>query len=534
MEGSASPRPARHAARSGPQGPGHAALWAAGGTLTLACVAVPAVSAVGAMVEALWVKPAAATPHARLLAGSALWAACIATLSTCTAWPAAWAARQRGWSVLALLLVAALMPPYLAYTGWGLLRAPGTWLGDWLARAGQGGAAWAPVWFGRGLAVVGLGLWAAPLAALVMTPSVLAVDASSLDQARLDAPRRRDRWLLALRLSAGGVARAWALVWLVALGSAVPLHLAQVETAALGVWRALDGFGTLSAGSAVLSAWPVLAAGAGGAWLLARAAWDPVPVSWGGERERASTWAWWLSLALVGVAALGPVLLFAWSLRSFSSLGVFWRVSGREVEGSLGVAGLVVGASLVLALAGWSASRARAGWVRGLAGVSLGLWLLGALTPGVIVGRAVLWSWGWADRLADSPVIVAMAHLARFGAVPALMGLWLGRTEAPELAWIRALDGAGKLWAWWQTAGPARLAAACGSALAAGALSLHEIEASVFVQPPGLGSLPRTMLQHLHYNRTEDLSAAGLWVVGTGLAAALGVALAGWAASRWR
>ena len=62
--------------------------------------------------------------------------------------------------------------------------------------------------------------------------------------------------------------------------------------------------------------------------------------------------------------------------------------------------------------------------------------------------------------------------------------------------------------------------------VAAAALSLHEIEASVIVQPPGRESLAQTLLGFLHFSRMEDLSAAAINLVGLGL---VGAVLTAWA-----
>ena len=50
-----------------------------------------------------------------------------------------------------------------------------------------------------------------------------------------------------------------------------------------------------------------------------------------------------------------------------------------------------------------------------------------------------------------------------------------------------------------------------------GALSFQEIEASIMVLPPGVESLARDMLQHLHFARTEELSVTSVIVVSIGL-----------------
>ena len=83
-------------------------------------------------------------PSARLLATTIGWALGIAIVSTLLAWPAAWLIRRKGWSIVPLLLVPLLLPSYLAYSAFGLLRSPGTLLGDWVQNLAKEGYLWAP------------------------------------------------------------------------------------------------------------------------------------------------------------------------------------------------------------------------------------------------------------------------------------------------------------------------------------------------------------------------------------------------------
>jgi ABC-type spermidine/putrescine transport system permease subunit II len=85
--------------------------------------------------------------------------------------------------------------------------------------------------------------------------------------------------------------------------------------------------------------------------------------------------------------------------------------------------------------------------------------------------------------------------------------------------------------AWWHLCVRPRFGAVIGIGLAAAALSLHEIESTVFVQPPGPTSLAQYVLDKLHYNRNEDLCAASanLFLVGLVIAG-----IAGWLIGRVR
>lgn len=458
-----------------------------------------------------------AIPDPWVLVRTLAWASAIGGIATAWAWPLAWAIRPGRWWLLGLVLAALLMPPYLAYAGWGMARAPGTMLGDWLARQGQGPRPWLPTAFGRALAVLGLSLWAAPLATLALLPRVLNIDQAVLDASRIDPMSPVRRALLVARMSGAGLLAAWGLVALVMLGSAIPLHVAQVETWAVVVWRAMDEAGADGRARAWGASGPVLVAGLVGARLVCRALTRRRTEELGAQRAARGRASGWLALIVIAAGVGAPLAIMALGLKRAGSLARFWSVNHEDVRSSLEIAGMTaLGAGMVTVAtwAGLSASSARA---RALAAASLWVWLVGALVPGVLVGAAVSRAWSWNGWMMDSPLVVVLAHLARFGAVAAVAGAWMARSEPRESRDLRRLDGAEGLVGWWRSAVVGRSAVIPAAGIAVGLLSLHEIEASIFVQPPGVGSLARTILSLLHFNRSEELSAAGVWVVGGGL-----------------
>src|SRR5690606_38286480 len=106
-----------------------------------AAVLFPAGFAAGEVIAAIADAPAALSlsrGDLHLLGLTLGVAGIIALLATTIALPAAWATRTWRGPALVALLVPMLLPSYLAYSGWGLLRAPGTALGDWLMMGGWG------------------------------------------------------------------------------------------------------------------------------------------------------------------------------------------------------------------------------------------------------------------------------------------------------------------------------------------------------------------------------------------------------------
>lgn len=508
--------------------------WLAPGAL-VAIVAIvigwPAARVLFAAVSAGGRRSAAALPVSlspALLAESVGWAGLIALIATILAWPGAWLIRRAGWRAAPWIAAPMLLPPYLAYAGWNLLRAPDTWPGAWIERLAAHGHRWAPIASGRALAVLGLALWAAPLAAFTIALTLRRIDDDLLDQMRLDGGRARDR----LRLALPGPAASVVFITLLMLGSAVPLHLAQVPTWSIVLWQGLDLTPPGEHWRLWARAWPLLLIIAGGLALLARLA---RPGSgWAGPTARARARPGpWSVLGAVIVPVLGvgaPLLLFAVHLRSARSLATFWRVSGRAVVDGLAVAAAVGAVSMLVVLLAWAAMPGpRAGRQRGLvAGLVIAL-AVTALMPGVLVGSAVAGAWDRVALVRESMAILVLAHLARFAALPALAGLWLRSAEPREDREARLVDGAGTLAGWARACWPGQAGVILSAGLAAAVLSFFEIESSVVVQPVHVENLSRQLLGYLHFARTEEMSAAAVTLLAAGVVAA---AATGWLARR--
>lgn len=468
--------------------------------------------------------PSAGVP---LLGRTFLYALAVGVLATVAAWPAAWASRVLSERWVPIIAVPMLMPSYLAYAGWGLLRAPGTWLGDWLA---AGSPTWSLV-AGRVLAVLGLALWSWPLGALILGAQVRRIDRSLLDTLRLEPVSPWRRAGLKLALTRGAIASSIGAVGLLMLGSIVPFHLAQIEVYGTVVWRTLDESAWDQRWRAWAAAWPVLIVAAGAGWAIGRrlpatdrGEADLAPgVATPGERVASARPPLVLAGAVWAASVLLPLVIFAASIRESRSLITFWRVGG---EGFVASAGIAAGAGSVGALIaaagaiGFGSSRA----VRLATAWLAGLLLVASLVPGVLVGSATAAAWNRFEAtrwVGDSGLILVLGHIARFGSVAALVGWWLARTEPPDERALRRLDGGDTLRGWARASLPTQAGGIVGAGLAVACLSFHEIEASVMLQPPGAGNLAQTVLSFLHFARMEEMSAAAVYILGLGLAGAL-------------
>jgi ABC-type Fe3+ transport system permease subunit len=503
----------------------------------------------GVAIEML--PPLSLVPNLPLLIQTLAWAIGIALVATLFAWPGAWAIRRRGWGIVGLICVPLMLPNYLAYAAYNIIRSPGWFLGNWLETLAKQGYTNAPMYAGRVIALVGLSLWAWPIAAIILGASVKRLDPSVLDALRLEPMGRLRRALVTLRLCRAGIIGAVGAVTLVMLGSAVPFQLSMVSHYAIKVWLDL----TLAPGSwrVWAAAWPLVLIAFIAGWLIATRIIHSIRTQEDSDtstptpflRPRVSL-SRCFAVSLWFASVIIPLALFAVSLSvvntdhgialaldQWKAIPRFFKVAGDSITGSLWVCAAVGGISLIITTAVWQslscvARQSLAGSRPTLILFTTRAFLIAGLLPGVLTGAAVSAAANMTDAtrdLADSPWILVIGHTARFAFVPALIGCWLAAIEPRQERELRALDGALNFTGWAMASLPIQAGALIAAALATAALSLHEIEAAVVLQPPGTPSLAQVMLAYLHQLRMGDLSAAGVVLVGGGLIVAIIAAL---------
>ena len=444
------------------------------------------------------------------------------------------------------LLLPLLMPGYLAYAGWGMLLDPSMWLGDQIAQQAEAGARWLPGFMKQTCAVFGLALFASPVSGIILAASRRRAGAGVDALTRLDLASPRRRFLLSLSAHRWAVLTAIVAVMLLMLGSSIPLHLAQIRTHAIVLWSELSLAGPDEMPGVWLGAWPLvgLAIGAGywisGACMTTRVD-DRSNRAHAGVHRRDRL----VVCACIGVFVLaigGPVGLFVWDLGPglWPELREFWRTTHGGLLSSVwialwvGVGGVVLSgltAASVTSVTSWTSAAAgsRGARVSRLC-ARLALWVMcsAALLPGVLIGTAVGRAWsgigtvlGW-HFVVDSGAAVGLAHLVRFGFVSILTGLVAARAEPDGVSDLRRLDGAVGLAGWWRTGFGMHWPVIAGGGLAVAAMSLHEVESAVMLQPPGPGALSLRMLELLHYARREALSAGAISIFAIGGVLAIG------------
>lgn len=500
----------------------------------MALIAMLAVIPTGFEISAAAIDPAAwgdmpfSGTRIAFLARSVWVSAVIAGAACIFAGPLAQLLRRTGPGAAALLIAPVWMPAWLMYAGLNLARAPDTILGGAIIEWALPDHRWALVALGRTLAIASMVLWSVPIAALVMA-AVGDPDADAADELLRTEPLG---WLHRIstrfRLRRSAWLAAFGAVVLLTLGSSIPLHLAQVDTDTIVMWRALADRSPDRWGGIWLGSYPqLIIALIGSVWFITKLGTksrpgentQPIFVSPLALSTRLGAWFIW------SLAAVLPLALMASSLDSWSSLSHWIGLNRRAFAASGTIAGIgaaVIGVASVAIAASASSERV---WSRRCARIIAAASLLSFLLPGVLVGAGFA---RFGARLNIDPAVLGVAaSIARTLFVAGIAGLILANAESPEHRAMRQLDDRGDALGW-ITTNPARaLRLFCGAGLGAFLLGLHEIEASVIIRPPGMANLPQQMLADLHYARLEQLSAGGVVIglLAIGLGSMIGLIL---------
>lgn len=478
----------------------------------------------------------ATLPTWQLITSTFAWCGGIGLGATLLGIPGAWLLRKRPWS-LPIILIPLVLPSYFVYGAANLLRAPGTWLGDWSAAIGEGGQVWVPVVLGRVLAAISLMLWLWPLASIALAPSVSRIGQSEIDSARIDgAPAYSvaSLFMFANR-TRGGLLCAWCLCSIVLIGSPIPLHVAQVPTLCMHIWAVL----VQNPGDATawLSAWPLCLCAVGGGVLVSRAM----------HANQANTYDASAITSSGGSGATGSVVIVLLLCSVVLPYTLFFRYlhSPREVNNfvSLNSSELIISALTSLCVAIGAAGLGCLAWLfrstqfsrsnhggGALAILIVTIWASLLLAPGVLIGAAV------SQVLQSSRIFsyveigaVSIAHLLRYGALAVCTGWFLASSEDADVRASRTLDTGGGLRGFITLCFAPRWPILAAASFAIAMLSLHDIDTTILLQPAGLTTLPQLLLSYLHFFRTEELSAAMIVLISACSAPAVALS---WIASR--
>lgn len=459
---------------------------------------------------------------ARVAGITLAWAFGAALLAGVPGWICGRAMRsgRAGGVVLAGSLLAILLPPYAVFWTWWQALGPGSAVGDWAARTDMGGSL-------RGvLLAAGLVSWCWPITAWCVAAQRSGGEVHERELLDVD---RGGMW--------NGLARAWRRDWpglalgigataFIVAGSTIAFDLAQVPTWGFEL-RTLDVQGT-PVGGVLRAAAPALVMAGLGALALACM---PVRPREEGEEgpHRAIGWG---ALLIVGALVVIPLgVLFAALVRHGAFEG-FRTLALRGATGTVltalgagALGGVIALGHLALAARGALRDDHALRW-RVAERVLLAGWLAAALVPATVYALALTLSYnreGFAARVYDSPAIVVLAEVGRFGAVAAWLGRLAAWGEPEERRRLRALD-AGP-WRGLLTAlAPQAWGAALGGGLLVAALGAGEVVVTARVEPPGWAWVATSLLNAIHYQQPDAVLGSLILLIGMAVVAAVVVA----------
>lgn len=431
---------------------------------------------------------------------------------------------RKGRALSVLLISPLILPSMMLYAAGNVLRAPDTIVGHALVSFSTSSEdlRWVTIWAGYAIAVMGLAIWSAPIGG-VFVASGLGFRSSALDEMiKLEPVGWIGRGYLWVRVHLSLLVRAWVLLTVLMLGSAVPMHLAQLDTWSIVIWRQLAESAPKEWGSVWISAYPMVVAGGVGAWVLTRSTlrkesnhtqdrgYQPLPVSKKVKMLAIGVWA---------LGALVPLVSMLVTLDDFDSIIQFWHIQSDAMRDS-GLIALMTGlftmgiALLVSIILGNPSIR-----IRRLGAMSVFVLCVLGLIPGVLIGAAIArYPLPWLMQGWTGAVFASCVRTAFIGAI---VGALCATSESQERQSSRWQMAGGSVVGWFGAVFPSIRGVIIGSGIIGGVYSLYEIEASVMVRPPGMSNLPQQLLSDLHYARIEQLSAAGVNLLVIGLVASI-------------
>lgn len=433
---------------------------------------------------------------------------------------------SRIWTAICVAVLC--IPPYLLYWVWGLVRLPGSPIGEWARQEPWRASAlqvWQLWW--------GLTWWTWPLVALVIAAAVRARPRAHDEMLVLDGARRpRRAWIMLTEVKPAmalgvGLALLSTLTGFAAFDLAsTSLPMAETYGSVLRRLRFEVGPDASMIASGPLIVISVIIAGAV-ALLSVRSSFEAEEQTVSGNR---------LSHLLLGLAAavsialpVGIMLDRLGGLEPFARLG---PLEGRAIGESLSWA---VGAGMLFVLIavghafGWSHPKSA---VRRLTTVSAAGWVIMGVMPAAARGAALLQSHAVATKLVPPglypemlwltlpggqylawPVLVIIGYLASYSLISVLIGWWMARGEDESLRFSRLLDGAVRFRDWLEARGWSVIAAGAVAGLLGAVLSLGDVSTTMIVLPPGPQSLTQRLLNKMHYAYEDSALATCLMIM---------------------
>ncbi len=432
--------------------------------------------------------------------------------------------RRRGYVPLAALMIVPIcLPSYIVFFSWWQSWPADSAIHQWVVSRQLMQQA-------RELTLLlGLLCWSWPLVAWCVAASGSAsTSAIREDMLLLDGAGAVTIWIDRLRRDLPGLLLGGLLVFLATINNTTCFDLAEVFTFANEL-RAIEAFGANPRDMWIAGAPAVgiAALGAAVVWFLLAGVREQ-RISF--QSCRASRTAWIVTACIWLVSVVLPLTLFTlhlWRLENGAAvIHNFFQLYGRSVFNTLMYA-VISGTCAALAAIGlaaaWQDHRRGVRLCANMIGVS---WIIMGIVPGTMVGVALHSAYAvrvMGYKVSDTPAILVIAHLASFGFAAVLLGRWMA-SEPSAMTDLRRVDGAQSLIGLMAASWPRLLAAGLATLAIVTVLAVGEIAVTAKVSPPhrvGEGPLALSLLNDMHYQRPQTVTAAALLMVVGSLIAAL-------------
>jgi sugar lactone lactonase YvrE/ABC-type Fe3+ transport system permease subunit len=442
--------------------------------------------------------------------------------------------------ILFLLMVPLFLPPYLVFFAWWQLWPPNSGVYAWAVDHGMVGQLRSATLY------VGLVTWSWPLIALCVAGMQRGTPDRDKELVAIDGAPLLMRLKLTVGRSIGGLALGGLVVFLLTWSNTTCFDLAQIFSLANEA-RALEALGAPASQLISVSGPAVLISCVGAIvvwWLITSRHGDRrsdslVTAQAGVVMGRFTNIFRWLGVFMIAglwILTVGiPVAAFVWSLTNMlrdgsilTGLGGFMDVYGSSVFSGVLLSLLTASAGVIVTIGLALMWIHPSSWVRLLGHIQAVLWLIIGAVPAA--SYAVGLRGAWDHLIGEMPLVLAAAHLGRYGFVAALIGWWIARSEGRQQRDVRLLEGgrSGLLGGIGLGGAFTALAPALiGGVVAAFALiaiaSFGEIPMTQQVAPPARSvPLQVALLNAMHYQRPEIVMLAGLvMLLGGGLAACI-------------
>ena len=451
-----------------------------------------------------------------------------------------------GRRILSLVfLVVLFMPLYLQAAGWD---------------AGFGNLGWfsfsrdglsEPLLSGWRAAVWIHGLAAIPWVVLIVAASLHFVEGEFEELALLEAPSISVMWHVTLRRSLPGIGVAALWIAIATAGEMTVTDLYQVRTYTEEIYVAipLEEFRELGiqwrALVLVVAALTLVAvATTHGLAPTATAAPLRRPLEFGLGRYRLLAFGYVIGLALlivcvpvlnlcvnagVVVRRIDDEVVRSWEWGKLASM--IFESPGRysaEFGWSLLIGFLAAGASVAIAVPiAWNATRRAWGAI-----AALGIVAAGMAIPGPVIGLGVIWLLNWdsvlSNWLYDRTLLApCLAMVIRCLPLTILVSWHALRSVSADVLEAAATEGVGASGRLLRIAAPQRVPAFAAAWLAAFAVSLGDLAATILVTPPGVSTIAIRVFGLLHAG--VDDQVAGLCLSSVGMFTLIGcIAIGVW------